>query len=102
MGCVGIMGQVQGLIEELNVWFPNQLVMDTMGIFLSPILNACRCIGDLFSTFKGAQNILLHTSIDGQSKEENMFLWFLAFFCGGICMLNMVFFKITMKCSTHG
>jgi hypothetical protein len=26
------MGQVQGLIEELNVWFPNQLVMDTMGI----------------------------------------------------------------------
>ncbi len=31
-GCVGIMVQIQGLIEELDVWFPNQLVMDTMGI----------------------------------------------------------------------
>jgi hypothetical protein len=31
------MGQVQGLIEELNVWFPNQLVMDTMGIFIPNI-----------------------------------------------------------------
>jgi hypothetical protein len=26
------MVQIQGLIEELDVWFPNQLAMDTMGI----------------------------------------------------------------------
>ncbi len=64
------------------------------GDCLSPILNACRCIGDLFSTFKGAQNILLHPSTNGQYKEENMFLWFLAFFWGGICMLNMVSFRL--------
>jgi len=60
----------------------------------SPILNTCRCMGDLFSTFGGAQNILLHPLTNGQSKEENMFLWFMAIFCGGICMLNMVFFRL--------
>jgi hypothetical protein len=32
VGCVGIMGQIHGLIEELDVWFPNKLVMDIMRI----------------------------------------------------------------------
>ncbi len=31
-GVIGIMGQIHGLIEELDVWFPNQLVMDIMRI----------------------------------------------------------------------